>query len=269
MGAILSGIVLILYLKWVVYIIYFSYKMTTIGDLIDEAVDDLGLTSTQVSAASWLKYFNRSLHRIENNLVRFLKDNYFREYSKWLNTVVSQSVYDLPGGDASGPDSGTFPMFKKLLQLTVQYGTALAPVKAKQIDYSSLDFPLSWYATNQPIETPTYIIFWTWSPLQVQIFPTPTVAVTNGITIDYEASMQDYVAADDVNVIPLDWQYHFVIEYGIQYRINKKRKWVGSPEANAAKVEFESAMNSLLSEMSDRLIRPQFQDVQIPTFMMR
>lgn len=243
--------------------------MATVQDLCNNTLDDLWLTTQQVPSAALLRYFNRTLHRIENNIVRFLKDNYYREYSKGITTVMDQAVYDLPGWDASWPDSALFPMFKKLLQLTVQYWTALQPKKAKQVDYSSLTFPLERYATNQDIENPQYIIFGAWSPLQVQVFPTPTVAVANGITIDYEASTADMALTDNVNDILLDWQYHHVLEDGIKYRINNRRKGAGSPESNASKMQFDNSMNELLSEMSDRLIRPQFQDVQIPTFMMR
>jgi hypothetical protein len=243
--------------------------MATVNDIIINLRDDLWITVAQVPDVAMLRYFNRALHRTENEIVRFLKDNYFRETAKALNTVNGTAIYNLPGWNSTGPDSWSFPMFKKLLQLTVQYWTDLAPCKAVQKDYSALDRPLSRYATNQPFQLPFYILMWSEQPIQVQIFPTPTVAVTGWITIDYEASQADMLITDNVNVIPLDRQYHYVIEEWMRYRVNKRRKWVWSAEATASLNEFKMVTNDMLSELSDRLIRPQYQQLEIPTFMMR
>ena len=46
----------------------------------------------------------------------------------------------------------------------------------------------------------------------MQIFPTPTVSVTGGMTIDYESSQADVELTTDVNDVPLDWQYDYVID---------------------------------------------------------
>ena len=223
----------------------------TVADYIQQAKDDAYVDDDQISDNTVLRYFNDIYHELENSIVSWLREYYFRGDLSLQSLVASQNDYDLPIGTSDSNPSWVDEL-KKIFAVYVKYSNAVDAdyYKAQQVDHVNLPKDLPFYWANQPPTIPIYILKWN----AIQIFPTPSVAVSNWLKIDYARSDKDRLTSTTESELTIPWQYHKVIVAWCVYRIFWWRGMIN--EKNDAYNFYLSEKKRLMKDLANRFIKP-------------
>jgi hypothetical protein len=116
--------------------------------------------------------------------------------------------------------------------------------------FSNLPADPTYYVEWQSSATP----FFTVADKSLFIYPTPTTTVASGLLMYWISDPINLIAWDAESAIKIPVDYHHLIVLGNEYRIYKARRMTN--EKNDALVEYQNACNKMVTELSDRIIRP-------------
>lgn len=222
----------------------------TVEDYIWERLFDNASNTWDITVNKALVWFNRYLHRLENEIAIFLMEDSYDEGLS-IDLVSWQSDYDLPTWDSSGPTIPWILEFKKLLECTVNYsGAWVRWFKAKELPDWSLEHPIEWYATDSSAETPMFKFKW---KNKLTIFPTPTENITDWLKLRYAKTDWDVELDVDETELSIPRQYIQVILEWMSYQLAKSTK---DNNLLICKSDYSEAKKEMLWQLSDRYIQP-------------
>lgn len=160
----------------------FLQMQTEVGDLLNMTIDaNSTVTLTQVK-----RDLNTARDLVLNRLLT-LGQNFYLRIAK-ASTVADQALYSLPTD------------FRKFARLEIGYENATDRVKADQIDLNEIGDPsVEVYSQADP----KYTIIGN----MLELRPTPTSAVTNGLYMVYVENPADMSEDTDTSGLPLDYDH--------------------------------------------------------------
>lgn len=201
----------------------FLEMQTRVGELINQAVtDDTKLvTQTEVKAN-----LNRGYHKVINKIVSLSEDYYVRLAK--TNTVANQSLYGLPDD------------FRKLVRVEIDYEGAGNRYKLRRVDENAYGDPVN---VSIDSTSPQYSI----RGDNIEIEPTPTAAVTNGIWMWYVENQNDLAADEDEPNLPFEFS-----DLPIEYAVAKAKAKQGLlDEAQLTLSEFYRELDDVAASLAN------------------
>jgi len=200
------------------------------------------VTESQLSDANGIVFMNKIYREVINTIKSKVKEDFFYDY--WTtSTVIWQEEYTLP----------------IRIDWTQAWCTKLKWVSAKLLDSdtkhtkfrpnteSNLPMDLNYYIDNQPSSDPFYIV----ADMSYFIYPAPTEVITDWITLYWIADPQALVSWWNEASIKTPLEFHDILPLGMTYLYFKSRWLIG--EKNEAFNEYQSYLNKMISELSDRI----------------
>lgn len=203
----------------------FSSMQSEVGDLLNMTISaDSTVTTTQVK-----RDLNTARDLVLNRLLT-LGQNYFVRIAK-ANLVADQSLYSLPTD------------FRKFVRLEIGYESATDRVKVDQIDVNEIGDPnTETYSTSDP----KYSIIGN----MIELRPTPTTSVTNGLYMLYVENPTDMSGDDDTSGLPLDYDDLLTL-----YSTAKGKYTLGLPqEGNNMMSLFKQGLDEMENNIVERNI---------------
>lgn len=156
--------------------------MSTLQTIIDRNrrlnfVDEYQYTNAQA-----LEDANYRIHQIEDYITSDIWEWFFWDILKVDTTVIWQNEYSLPV-----ISTGAFNWVPKIENISIKYQTWWDYIKAREVNRQTLDYDMSWYEVNQSESEPIYFI----ADNSYFIFPTPKVAIVDGIKLYWIKSLAD------------------------------------------------------------------------------
>lgn len=180
--------------------------MGTLQTRVDNArtlnnVDDNQYTDTQA-----LLHSNLIIHQIEDYIVNSIWERFFWDILTVENTVVNQNEYTLPT-----LPTWLFDWANKVEVVTIQYREWQDFIKAREVNFETLEHDLTWYNNYQSESEPIYFI----ADKSVFIYPAPKVQITWWIKFYWIKSLKD-VTTLTTNDSDLFWgkiptKYYYLI----------------------------------------------------------
>ena len=195
--------------------------------------------------------------------IRYL-DSYSQQYLGVYNALTAYSTGDVVLGNSASNSDTYFialqPSTGIALTNTDYWKVTFGPTyyKAQQNTYSNLTFDIGWYDTNQPYTNP----FFMFDDNDIVVYPTPTENVTNGLKLiyarsDIEVQIAQINTASVVTNLTIPRQYHETIVKNMTYLIFKARGKAQSPDAIAAKQEYEKFRQEMMKRLGQRFNQPE------------
>ena len=216
----------------------------TLAEIYTMSRLNTGTTSTNLIDATLLTLTNVTYRELINIITSRVNEDFF--YDEWtFDTVANQREYTFPVRTASVAG------LKKLISVGIKYATTddyyriTTPTK-----FSNLSSDPTYYVENQTNTKP----FFTVADKSVFIYPAPTTAITGGwLLYGISDPIELQAGATEAQIkIPVD--YHQLIVLGNEYKIYKSRQL---PDDSARAYNyFLSECNRMVTELSDRIIRP-------------
>lgn len=167
-------------------------------------------------------------------------------YDEWTTDfTANQREYTFPVRTASVNG------LKKVTGIGLKYATTDDYYKMTTPDkFSNLVNDPTYYVENRPNTNP----FFTVADKSVFIYPPPLTTITDWLILYWISDPIDLTiwSSEVANRIPLD--YHHIMVLGNEYRIYKARRMTN--EKNDALVEYKNELRKMVTELSDRIIRP-------------
>lgn len=166
----------------------FSQMITAVSELINQPLTDDTKTVTLTSVK---RNLNRGYKKIVNRVCALDQDYYLRLAK--ANTVADRAVYSLPTD------------FKQLRRLDIIY-TGTTRVRGQRIDRQTIYDPMTTISEG----TPLYSII----SNGIEIYPTPTSSITNGLWLYYIEDVSDMSGDSDIPSVPLGYE-DLCIDYAV------------------------------------------------------
>lgn len=159
----------------------FANMVTRVSELINQPLTDDNKTVTQTEVKANL---NIGYQKLVNRVRTLNQDYYVREARTDL--VADQETYSLPDD------------FSKLRKLMIGYNSANQLYSAIRIDRAALMDNDQTFTTARPA--------YTFISNAIEIFPTPTQAVTNGMFLWYVEEVADLTLDADEPDVPIGYE---------------------------------------------------------------
>lgn len=202
-----------------------------------------GTTIVNMPDATLLTIDNVTYRELINVIVTKVNEDFF--YDEWVwSTVLGQREYTFPIRDASTN------WLKKLINVGIKYTSITDHISLTPTKFSNLVRNPTYYEDSQPNTAPFYTV----ADKSYFIYPVPTESVTWGILLYWVSDPKeliDWASEADIK-IPLD--YHHLMVLGNEYKIFKALRQ--EDKAIRAKNAFDIEVNRMVSELSDRIIKP-------------
>lgn len=202
----------------------FLDMQTRVGELINQSVtDDTGeITLTEVKAN-----LNRGYQKVVNRVANLGQDYYMR-LSK-ADLVGGQNLYGLPTD------------LRKLVRLDLGFESSGVLYKATKLDTNAFGDPATTYTSPM---NPVYAV----RGNNIEIYPTPTQNVTNGLVFRYIESVADLSDDSDVPDLPPEFD-----DLPIEYAVSRAKLHQGLvDEAEAMLSEFKAELNEMTADTVSR-----------------
>lgn len=204
---------------------------------------DVSATNPKFTDAALLKYANLVRHEIENAIIsRVDEDFFYRKFT--VDTVANQSEYSFQTSTALQIG------MKKILSCGIKYtseDTYFKNIKPSNT-VSKIDY-IDNLAANQSYSD----AFFTLKNSSLFIYPAPTEAVTNWLTVEAIVTLLD-IAADSIEslIFPNSElrDYHYIIALGIVPYIHRILKQYN--DVQVAKNEYLQAIEKMITEVGER-----------------
>jgi len=166
----------------------FSEMITAVSELINQSLADDTKTVTLTSVK---RNLNRGYKKVVNRVVALNQDYYLRLAK--ANLVADQSTYALPSD------------FKRLRRLDLTYDGSTR-VKGIRIDRQTIFDPMTTVSESSPL----------YSLISdgIEIYPTPSSAVSNGLWLWYIENVSDMSNDTDEANVPLGYE-DVCIDYAV------------------------------------------------------
>lgn len=212
-----------------------------------------GVDSSNMPDNTLLTITNVTYRDLINSITSQVSENFF--YQEWTSsTVIGQTEYTFPVRTTS------IAGLKKLEGLSLKYkSTDTEFTVAQPSTLTNLVNDKTWYNLNQSTANPLFIVF----DKSVSIFPAPT-AVNNMIMYGVSDPIELQTGATEAQIlIPVD--FHHIIVLGNEYRIYKARRM--TQEKNDALNEYKQEIRTMVSQLSDRIIKPLVSEMPSLNFL--
>lgn len=203
-----------------------------------------GTTEWNLTSPNLLTLTNVTYRELINIITSRVSEDFFYD-ELTFDTVANQREYTFPTRDVDTP------WLKKLIRVGIKYETTddyyrtLTPTK-----FSNLVKDPTYYTENTPNTAP----FFTVADKSFFVYPAPTTSIVWGgllYGITDPIALVDWVLEASIK-IPVD--YHHLIVLGNEYKIYKSRQL--HDDSTRAYNYFLSECNRMVTELSDRIIRP-------------
>lgn len=201
----------------------FLEMQTRVGELINQAVTDDTKTITETEVKANL---NVGYNMVKGAVTRVNQSFYLRKAD--TDTVASQASYTLPTD------------LRRISRVEIEYvdGT---PVKAQYLDRNFKESANLTYSTDNP----AYSVVGN----MIELDPTPSSAVTDGLIIWYIENPADMSNDADEPSLPVGYEYLPVL-----YATSRAKRKLGlDGEANTLYTEFRAE----IANMQDELLRTE------------
>ncbi len=178
-----------------------------------------------------------------------LKDRSYQRDRRYADSVLDQSEYTILWV------SGTTPGQRKIENIGIKYASTddyFTPCTERSFEELDKDTDILRYKTNQSKDDPFYII----ADDSIFIFPTPTVAVTNGIKFEGIRQPAPLSSSSVEADIRLPYEMHFLLPLWVASDLFKERQLINEKNDNEA--EFKRKLDTLLDEVSIRSTKPAY-----------
>jgi hypothetical protein len=206
----------------------FLEMQTRVGELINQSVttDNLTVTETEVKAN-----LNRGYQKVVNRIASLAQDYYVR-LSK-ANLAANQSLYGLPTD------------YRRMIRVEIGPESSATRYKAFRVDTNAYGDPVDEYIDTT---NPQYSI----RGKNIEIKPTPTVAVTDGLWMFYVETVNDLSDDGDEPNLPPEFS-----DLPVEYAVAKAKARLGlMDEAQMHLAEFYRE----LEEMTGVLVNSNSDD---------
>lgn len=216
--------------------------MATLQTRVDNARTLNYVDSSQYTDAQALLHSNIIIHQIEDFIVQEIWERFFWDILSVDNTVINQNEYTLPT-----LSSGLFEWANKVEVVTIQYRTWWDFIKAREVNFETLEHDLTWYNNYQSEADPIYFV----ADKSVFIYPSPKVAIEWAIKFYWIKSLSDVTLAttdSDLFGWKIPTKYYYLISDWLEQFI-LRTQWKRQ-EAIQAKDRFD---NVVLPSIVDKL----------------
>lgn len=200
--------------------------------------------STNLPDDTLLSITNITYRDLINKIVSRVNEDFF--YDEWTaNFVLGQREYTLPVRTSS------VAWLKKITSIGVKYKPTDEYFRITEPNkFSNLTKDATYYQENISDTTPLFNV----ADKSVFIYPLPTETVTNWLILYWISDPIDMRMGDSEADIKIPVDYHHLIVLGNEYRIYKARRMTA--EKNDALIEYNNEIEKMVTELSDRIIRP-------------
>lgn len=200
--------------------------------------------STNLPDATLLTITNVTYRDLINIITSRVNEDFF--YEEWTWDLADwQREYTLPVRTSS------IAWLKKVTSVWIKYSATEDYFRMNEpTKFSNLTKDATYYEENLSTSTP----FFTVADKSLFFYPTPTDDVTDGFIIYGISDPIDLVDWDTSSDIKIPVDYHHIIVLGNEYRIYKSRKMTA--EKNDALIEYKNEIEKMVTELSDRIIKP-------------
>lgn len=200
--------------------ITFLNMQTRVAENINQALTDDTLTVTLTEVKANL---NRGYKLVRNAVVK-TNQNFYVRLTK-ADLVATQSTYSIPT-DA-----------RKLTRLEIGYSVSTSREKAIRVDRNAFQDPSAGFSEAVP--------FYSVIGNQIELFPTPTLSVDDGLWLWILEEQADLSSNGDTPVLPLGYD-----DLPISYATWKALRKLGvMEEASDYKNEFYNEIGNMESEL--------------------
>lgn len=203
-----------------------------------------GTNDSNMPDATLLTITNVTYRDLINVITSEVNEDFF--YQEWIDDFTAwQREYPFP------VRTTWVDGLKKLISVGIKYATTDDYFRMTEPSkFSNLTKDATYYETNLSNSTP----FFTVADKSVFIYPLATTTITDWILLYWISDPCELTAwaAESAIKIPLD--YHHLIVLGNEYRIYKARRMTN--EKNDAIVEYKNELRKMVTELSDRIIKP-------------
>lgn len=194
--------------------------------------------------ATLLTITNVTYRDLINIIVSEVNEDFF--YDEWTTELTAnQREYSFPVRTANTPwlkkITGVWVKYKS----TDDYFTITTPTK-----FSNLTRDPTFFVEGQPNSKP----FFTVADKSLFLYPTPTTTIASWLILYWISDPINLVQSDVESAIKIPIDYHHILVLGNEYRIYKARKMTN--EKNDALIEYKNELRKMVTELSDRIIRP-------------
>lgn len=215
-------------------------------DITAYAVEQANVSATDYTDSKLLKYVNRRYHDLENRIKKYVAQDYFFDIYT-VDTVANQNEYTFE------TSSATQVGMLDVIRLEIKRATTdtyYTLVKPQALDDRTTDELATWVSKDSACyEIKDSSIF---------IYPTPTVAVTNGLKMQCTVNLIDLTATDDETLIfPRHSelrQYHYIIALWVIADIFGMKRLMN--EKAAAEADYERALQQMITQLGNRESTP-------------
>lgn len=203
-----------------------------------------GTNDNNVPDATLLTITNVTYRDLINVITSEVNEDFF--YQEWVDDLVAwQREYVFPTRTTG------VAWLKKLISVWVKYSTSDDYYRMTEpTKFSNLTHDATYYEDNLSNSTP----FFTVADKSVFIYPLATTTITDGIILYWVSDPCELIAWASESDIKIPLDYHHLIVLGNEYRIYKARRMTN--EKNDALVEYKNELRKMVTELSDRIIKP-------------
>lgn len=202
--------------------------------------------SDELSDAILLDYENIEYRKLWQEIAGIDKNYKLRTWTTNLVQWVSSYALDAPVQSPT-PTNGQL----KIENVLIQYNsTQNDKYMARLLDWDNLEYDPSWYAVNQPITNPFYII----TDNSIQIFPTPKNSIAGGIVLYANQRPYDLTLAMSESDILVEREYHDVIWWAMIPYIYQHRQQ--DDRVMYYQQQYEEKKRKMMTNIKKRAIRP-------------
>lgn len=216
----------------------------TLDEIFSMSWLNTSTNSSNMPEATLLTITNVTYRDLINVIVSEVNEDFF--YDEWTTELTAnQREYTFPVRTASVNG------LKKVTGIGIKYAstndyyTITTPTK-----FSNLPSDPTYYVENQSNTQP----FFTVADKSLFVYPTPTTTVSSGLILYWISDPINLILGDTESAIKIPVDYHHIIVLGNEYRIYKARKMTN--EKNDALIEYKNELRKMITELSDRIIRP-------------
>jgi len=216
------------------------------NQIVQLARDLSGCRTDEIDDSSLFNYLNIEYRKLWQDVADADKNYKLREWT--TDVVAGVSKYDLQPVDNNAPQStGQI----KLEMLLIKYDdTQTDKFRAEQRDWDNLEKDPAYYARAQSRYKPFYII----TDNAIQIFPTPTTSVPEGLVLLSSQRPYDLTNTMTGDDILIENEFHDVIAWAIIPYIYQHRQQ--DDRVLYYQQQFEQKKQYMLRKLKKRAIRP-------------
>ena len=206
-----------------------------------------GTDTNQLSDANALVLWNKIYRQAINKIKSKVSEKFFYDYWTVNTPVIWQSEYRLPVRD----DTLWVAWCTQLIWVSAKFTSNDTEfTKFRPDDQANMTNDMLYYSDNQSSADPFYTV----ADNSYFVYPAPTEVISAWIVLYWIADPAQLLSGWDEESIKLPLEYHDIIPLWMVYLYYKSRNLIS--EKNDALNEYNLFMNTMIQELSDRIVVP-------------